>query len=52
VKAPLTAAQAVDQIKPLLDTNDKVYVVDATNNNAAWNRLPAEVSKLYTWRPH
>jgi hypothetical protein len=34
----------VDFIKPALDGNDRVYVVDATNNVAAWNTLPQNVS--------
>lgn len=46
VNSSRTASQAVDYIKPVLDANDKVYVVDATNNNAAWNVLPANVSQL------
>ena len=44
VNSAYTAAQAVDHIKPALDTNDKVYVVDATNNVAAWNTLSDEVA--------
>ena len=44
VKSGYTASQAVDHIKPALDANDKVYVVDATNNNAAWNSLPENVA--------
>lgn len=41
-----TAQQAVDHLRPALDANDKVYVVDATNNVAAWNHLPPNVSAL------
>jgi hypothetical protein len=44
VNSSFTASQAVDHIKPALDTNDKVYVVDATNNVAAWNSLPKNVA--------
>lgn len=45
VNSAKTASQAVDFLKPALDANDKVYVVDATNNTAAWNTLPDNVSK-------
>ncbi|MBU2340283.1 MAG: hypothetical protein KKE77_03460 [Alphaproteobacteria bacterium] len=44
VNSTYTASQAVDYIKPALDVNDKVYVVDATNNTAAWNSLPENVA--------
>jgi hypothetical protein len=44
VNSTMTARQAVDFIRPALDVNDKVYVVDATNNNSAWNALPDEVA--------
>ena len=45
VDSNYTPAQAVEHLKPALDANDKVYVVDATNNVAAWNSLPEDVSK-------
>jgi hypothetical protein len=44
VNSEVTASQAVDYLKPALDANDKLYVVDATNNSAAWNALPDNVS--------
>lgn len=44
VKSPFSAEQARDALASVLDANDSVYVVDATNNNAAWNILSAEVS--------
>lgn len=44
VDSTYTPTQAVDHIKPALDANDRVYVVDATNNVAAWNTLPQNVS--------
>lgn len=43
VNSASTASQVVDFLKPALDANDRVYVVDATNNVAAWNYLPADV---------
>ena len=51
VDSVYTASQAVDHIQSALDANDKVYVVDATNNVAAWNALPDDVSSqiLQQW---
>lgn len=46
VNSIYTAAQAVEHIKQSLDKNDKVYVVDATNNASAWNSLPDNVANL------
>ncbi len=45
VSSTRTASEAVDFIKPALDKNDQVYVVDAQRNEAAWNSLPADVEK-------
>lgn len=45
VNSTYSARQACDAIAAVLDTNDKVYVVDATNKEAAWNKLPDDVSK-------
>ena len=47
VNSGYTAAQAVEHIKSALDTNDKVYVVDATNNLAAWNQLPKHIKEQW-----
>ena len=44
VQSDLTASQARDQIKLVLDPNDKLYVVDSTNGAAAWNGLSKVVS--------
>lgn len=44
VNSNYTARQAADHIATSMDTNDKVYVVDATNNMAAWNHLPKDVA--------
>lgn len=43
VNSSYTASQAVDQLKSAIDRNDKVLVVDASNNNAAWNHLDPQV---------
>ncbi len=42
VKSTLTAEQARNALLPILDVNDSLYVVDATNNNAAWHNLAPE----------
>lgn len=44
VSSTFTSSQAVAHLKPVLDTNDRVYVVDATNNDASWNTLPKNVA--------
>ncbi|WP_408586481.1 hypothetical protein [Novosphingobium sp.] len=43
VNSSYSARQAADYIAGAMDANDKVYVVDATNNVAAWNYLPKDV---------
>ena len=42
VSTALTARQVCDRLKPLLDTTDKLIVVDATRNKAAWANLGAD----------
>ena len=44
VNSPYSAEQARDHIKKSIDSNDSIYVVDATNNLAAWWGLSTEVS--------
>ncbi len=44
VKSTYSASQAVDAIWPVMDANDTLYVVDATNNNAAWQNLNKQAS--------
>ena len=44
VKSALTADQARDALVRALDSNDSVYVVDATNNRAAWHNIPNDSS--------
>lgn len=39
VNTPLSARKVCDQLKPVLDERDKLIVVDATNNEAAWINL-------------
>ena len=45
VKTPLTAVQVCDRLKAVIDSNDSLFVVDASNNNAAWFNLGDKVSK-------
>ncbi|WP_234179291.1 hypothetical protein [Sphingopyxis sp. NFH-91] len=44
VNSPYTARQAVNHIWPAMDARDTIYVVDATNNNSAWENLPDNVA--------
>lgn len=44
LKTPLSARQVCDRVKPALDKNDQLVVIDATNNKVAWINLGAEVS--------
>ncbi len=44
VNSNLTAAQAVDKVWAAMDKNDSLFVVDAKNNNAAWQNIDEKVS--------
>ena len=44
VKSNFSAQQAADHIWKSMDGNDKLLVVDATNNTAYWYNLNKEVS--------
>ena len=44
VKSPLSASDACDRLIRVLDQDDSLLVVDATNNNAAWKNLKPEVA--------
>lgn len=46
VKSTKTATEACEVVWASMDANDSVYVVDATNNNAAWQNLSDEVSEF------
>lgn len=39
VDSVYTAAQARDHVLPALDANDKLFVVNASNGQAAWHNL-------------
>jgi len=44
VKSNHSAKQAAEIVWNAMDSNDTVYVVDATNNVASWHNLKDEVS--------
>jgi hypothetical protein len=44
VSTQLTPAQLRDELKATMDSNDKILVVDTTNDPAAWSGLPDDVS--------
>lgn len=46
VKADLLAEQAAQHVWKSMDANDRLVVIDTTNNNAYWNNLPADVTKF------
>jgi hypothetical protein len=46
VRSNLTAEQARDILVRAMDSNDSVYVVDTTNNNAAWHNISPEASQF------
>jgi len=44
VKSQLTASDASGKVWSVMDKNDSLIVIDATNNNASWFNLSQEVS--------
>lgn len=46
VKSSYTASQARDRVWLAMDANDSLYVVDATNNEAAFQNVSGEVSEF------
>lgn len=45
VKSNLTAEQAVSKIWTVMDRNDSLIAIDATNRNAAWQGIDPSVAK-------
>ncbi len=43
VNSTLTCAQAASQVWAVMDANDSLIVVDASNNEASWYNLSKEV---------
>lgn len=46
VRSNLTAPQALAQLTRVTDANDSIYIVDSTNNEAAWRNLDPKVSEF------
>lgn len=53
VKSVYSAENALNYLKLAIDQNDKVYVVDATNNDSWWCHSDEQTSKfiLQRWEP-
>lgn len=45
VNSTFTAENAAKHVRAAMDANDKLIVMDTTNNNAYWYTLPAEVGQ-------
>lgn len=45
VNSAFSASEAAKRIWAVMDTNDKLIVVDATTNNASWYNLNSKVSE-------
>lgn len=46
VKSTSTAVQAVATVWAVMDGNDSLFVMDATNNNASWQNLSEQVASF------
>lgn len=46
LKTDKTAQQVAEAVWKKMDSNDRLIVVDATNNDAYWYNLPTDVSDL------
>jgi len=46
VNSSLSASEAAERVWAVMDRNDKLIVVDATNNNAYWYNLDDEVTNF------
>jgi hypothetical protein len=46
VKSQLSAQEATDRIWKVMDRNDKLIVIDASNNTASWYNLDKEVEQF------
>ncbi len=44
VNSNLTAKQVAERVRATMDANDKLLVIDASNNDAYWYNLDTEVS--------
>lgn len=52
VKSELSSRQALARVWAVMDPNDRLIVIDTTNNMAAWQNLPADVEGhlMERWR--
>ena len=48
VDSPYTSREAAIKLLSVMDSNDKLFVVDATNNQAGWKNLDPAVDKHLT----
>ena len=46
LKSEKTAQQVAEAVWKKMDANDRLFVVDATNNVASWYNLPSDVSEF------
>jgi hypothetical protein len=46
VDSHLSAEQALNILLKVIDSNDSLYVVDATNRNAAWSNISADAARF------
>ena len=46
VNSELSPSEAAKRVWAVMDENDKLIVIDATTNNAAWHNLGNEVSEF------
>lgn len=46
LNSDLSAEQTRDRLLPYIDDDDSLFVVDATNNEAAWHNLKPEVARF------
>lgn len=46
VKSSFSEQQAFDRVRAVMDSNDSLVVVNATNNNAIWINVPQDAGKL------
>jgi hypothetical protein len=45
VRSSLSASQALERLKPSIDRSDSLFVVDSTNDSAAWQGVSHEVGE-------
>lgn len=45
VDSPYTSQEAANKLMSVMDANDKLFVVDATNNQVSWKKLDQAVVK-------